>query len=112
MNKHRFTDQGSHVEATVVQMFNQGTIRKKGCNLFPGPFFVSFLDDLSRSFGKQKRKEKYYRAKRKILFCRKFHLDRNTSRLIPAAGIKGAAIAIILVAVLTCYLEDAHAGLF
>ena len=39
------TYQGSNVEATVVQMFNQGTIPKKGCNLFRGSFFwLLFLD--------------------------------------------------------------------
>jgi hypothetical protein len=38
-----------NAEFTVVQKPNQGTNRKKGCNLFPGSFFVSFLD-------KQKRK--------------------------------------------------------
>ena len=37
-------DQGTFAEATVVQMLNQGTIRKKGCNLFPGSFFVTFLE--------------------------------------------------------------------
>ena len=44
---YRSIDQGISVEATVVQ--NQGTIPKKGCNLFREPFFVSFL-------GEQKRK--------------------------------------------------------
>ena len=39
----RLTDQGSAAEATVVQKFNQGTIRQKGCNLLSGPFFGYFF---------------------------------------------------------------------
>jgi hypothetical protein len=53
-------DQGSLVEATVVQMFNQGTIPKKGCNpclpagrffggLFFGYFFWTTCPDASGS---------------------------------------------------------------
>ncbi len=37
-------DQGLNVEATVLQMLNQGNIRKKGCNLFRAPFLVTFLE--------------------------------------------------------------------
>jgi len=40
---------GIIAEVTVAQKLNQGTIPKKGCNLFREPFFVSFL-------GEQKRK--------------------------------------------------------
>jgi len=35
--------QGFYAEATVAPKFNQGTIRKKGCNLFPGSFFGYFF---------------------------------------------------------------------
>ena len=35
--------QGISVEATVVQLFNQGTIRQKGCNLLSGTFFGYFF---------------------------------------------------------------------
>jgi hypothetical protein len=44
-------DQGTEFEFTIVQMLNQGTNPRKGCNLSWGSFFVSFLD-------KQKRKNK------------------------------------------------------
>ena len=36
-------DQGSAVEATVVQKLNQGTLRQKGCNLLSGSFFGYFF---------------------------------------------------------------------
>jgi len=39
-----FNDQGSTVEFTVAQKFNQGTIPKTGCNRFRGSFFVTFLE--------------------------------------------------------------------
>jgi len=32
-----------NVEATVAQKLNQGTIPKKGCNLFRGSFFGYFF---------------------------------------------------------------------
>ncbi len=33
-----------NVEVTVAQKLNQGTIPKKGCNLFRVSFLVTFLD--------------------------------------------------------------------
>lgn len=43
-----FNDQGSTVEFTVAQKFNQGTIPKTGCNRFrpdrDRDFFVTFLE--------------------------------------------------------------------
>ena len=35
--------QGIIAEATVIQKLNQGTIPKKGCNLFRGSFFGYFF---------------------------------------------------------------------
>ena len=40
MKSHRVNHQGSNVEATVVPKLNQGTIPKKGCNLFRVSFFL------------------------------------------------------------------------
>ena len=45
---------GINVQFTVVQMFNQGTNPKKGCNLFRGSFFGSFLDKQKRTINKLK----------------------------------------------------------
>jgi hypothetical protein len=39
---------GTSVEATVAQMVNQGTIRKKGCHLFPGSFFGYFFGEAKK----------------------------------------------------------------
>jgi hypothetical protein len=48
--------QGSYIETTAAQKLNQGTGRQKGCNLLSGSFFwLLFLDNLSRFFGKQKK---------------------------------------------------------
>ena len=37
-------DQGTSVEATVVQKLNHGTSRKRAVIVFGGPFLVTFLD--------------------------------------------------------------------
>jgi hypothetical protein len=41
-------DQGSYLEFTVAQKLNHGTIRKKGCNLFPGSFFGYFFGEAKK----------------------------------------------------------------
>ena len=43
-----FTHRGIDVEATVVQKLNQGTIPKKGCNLFRGSFFGYFFGEAKK----------------------------------------------------------------
>ena len=41
--------QGTKFEFTVVQKFNQGTIRQRGCNPLSGSFFGSFLEKQKRT---------------------------------------------------------------
>ena len=56
-----FKYQGTEFEFTVVQKLNQGTYRKKRRILFPGSFFVTFLE---------KQKSKYrnvYKRKRLLV---------------------------------------------
>jgi tetratricopeptide (TPR) repeat protein len=48
----------NNVEATVAQTFNQGTIPKKGCNLFRGPFFGYFFWTSKKSDKQKKEKIK------------------------------------------------------
>lgn len=68
---------------------------------------VNYFDNvpllLARNFGMEKEDEVP-----RFSLRRELHLNRDTPRLIPAAGIKRAAIAVIFIAVLTRYLEYAH----
>jgi hypothetical protein len=46
--KDRYIYQGTNVVKYSSTKLNQGTIRKKGCHLFPGPFFSYFLGEAKK----------------------------------------------------------------